>query len=76
MNSQLLLALGFLGLGTLATFLTVIRIRKRDMSTSGMLLTPKVNPGQYRLELAMRVLGCLFFYGVSVFAALKYLNQK
>jgi len=76
MNNLLLAALGFFGLGALATFLTVIRIRRRDMSTSGMGVTPNSNPAHYRLELVIRALGCLFFYAVSIFGVLKYLDQK
>ena len=76
MNNQLLVALGFFVLGTWATFLTIRRIKHRDMSTSGMLITHKSRPGLYRFEVASRLVGCLFFYGVAVFGIVKYLNQK
>ena len=76
MNNQLLVALGFFGLGAWATFLTLRRAKCRDMSTSGVLITPESKPGLYRLELASRLLGCLFFYGVATLGLVKYLNQK
>ena len=68
MKSPLLIGFGFLVMAALATAITVRGLRKKNLSSSGMLITPEKDRTRYYIEVGVRLLGCGFFYVAALVA--------
>lgn len=50
---------------------TVYRLKKKDMSSSGVLVTPASSPVGFRLSAIWRILVCLGLYSLAVYALVR-----
>ncbi|HAM21731.1 MAG TPA: hypothetical protein DCQ04_05540 [Actinobacteria bacterium] len=68
MKTPLLIGIGFLVMAALATAITVRGLRKKNLSSSGMLITPEKDRTRYGVEVGVRLIGCGAFYAAAAFA--------
>jgi hypothetical protein len=76
MNNPFLISIFFLILGFLCTYLFIRRLNEKDMSTSGMVITPDTTPTKYKIEVIRWCLGSLFFYAGAVIGFMKFLKSN
>jgi hypothetical protein len=71
MNSPYLLSGGFLVMALIMTAETVYRLKKKDMSSSGVLVTPSSSPVGFSLAAIWRIVVCLGLYSLAVYALVR-----